>query len=496
MYFWREQNIINMLPFATLIQIDKGVKAPVFIQISNSLAEQIRKGTIPAGAQLPGTRALADVLGVHRQTVVAAYDELLAQGWIETQAAKGTFVSQKLPEIKVQGFKPSSNVSSNPRAKAGFTFYADPSLSKPILRGSNSLAFDDGFPDVRLAPWDALNRAYRTALQQGYRKNLFFYGDILGELSLRTQMTKYLRETRGLPIELDNVLITRGSTMAIYLTAQLLVQAQDVVVVGEISYGSANLIFQRQGAKLLQVPVDEHGIDVQAIEQLCQEQPVRLVYVTPHHHYPTTVTMPAERRLRLLQLAQQYHFCILEDDYDYDFHYNSNPILPLAGADTGGHVVYVGSLCKAFSPALRIGYVAAPSEVVENLARLRRILDRQGDNLLEAATATLFRDGEMKRHLKKAQKTYQQRRNLFCEMLTQELGSIVEFKKPRGGMAVWAQFDPEFPLRKVREKLLQKGLYIPDAANYTPDLNVTRLGFASANEEEMERGMQIFKSCL
>lgn len=182
-----------MLPFATLIHIDKGAKAPIFIQISNSLAEHIRKGTIPAGAQLPGTRALAEVLGVHRQTVVAAYDELLAQGWIETQAAKGTFVSQKLPEIKVQGFNPSLNPAANPRVKAGFSFYADPNLSKPILRGSNSLAFDYGFPDVRLAPWDALNRAYRTALQQGYRKNLFFYGDTLGELSLRTQMTKYLR---------------------------------------------------------------------------------------------------------------------------------------------------------------------------------------------------------------------------------------------------------------------------------------------------------------
>lgn len=485
-----------MLPFATLIALDKSSPNPIFIQISNNLAEHIRKGTIPVGAQLPGSRALAQVLGVHRQTVVAAYEELLAQGWLETQNAKGTFVSKKLPEIKLQKLKSSATTQHNPKSKAGFSFYSDPHLSRPVLRGSNNLAFDDGFPDVRLAPWDALNRAYRTVLRQGYRKNLFFYGETQGELSLRTQMAAYLRETRGLPIDIDNVLITRGSTMAIYLTAQLVLQPEDVVVVGDVSYGSGNLIFQRQRAQLLRVPVDEHGIDVQAIARLCELHPVKLVYVTPHHHYPTTVTMPAERRLRLLQLAQQYNFCILEDDYDYDFHYDSSPILPLAGADAGGHVVYVGSLCKAFSPALRIGYVAAPADVIEHLARLRRIMDRQGDNLLEAAVATLFRDGDMKRHLKKAQKTYQLRRNHFCALLSQELGDKVQFKKPNGGMAVWTHFDSAIPVRQLRERLLQKGLYIPDASNYTPHLNSTRLGFASATEEEMEQGMQIFKSCL
>jgi GntR family transcriptional regulator/MocR family aminotransferase len=481
-----------MLPFSSLITIDKNSKTPIFIQIAHTLSEQIRKGTIPVGAQLPGSRALAGVLNVHRQTVVAAYEELLAQGWLETQSAKGTFVSQKLPEAKPQGILKSP--AHNPLVQAGFPLHIDETLKKPIIRGSNSLAFDDGFPDVRLVPWDALSRAYRSVLRQGYRKNLFFYGDTCGELSLRVQMAHYLRETRGLPIGVDNVLITRGSTMAIHLAAQLVLKPGDQVVVGTLAYGSANLIFQRSGAKLLPVPVDEQGMDVQAIERLCREHTLRMVYVTPHHHYPTAVSMPAERRLRLLQLAQQYGFCILEDDYDYDFHYEGNPILPLAGADTAGQVIYVGSLCKAMSPALRVGYVAAPSEVIENMAMLRRIVDRQGDNLLEAALAILFRDGEMRRHLKKAQKTYQTRRDRFCALLQQELGSHVEFKKPTGGMAVWAQFDPSIPLSVLRQKLLQKGMYIPDARNYSTHLNATRLGFASANEEEMLRGMELLST--
>lgn len=481
-----------MLPFSTLLSIDKTAKTPIFLQIASGLTENIRRGIIQAGAQLPGTRTMAEALGLHRKTVVAAYDELLAQGWLETQNSRGTFVSQKLPEIKPIPLK--KRIESTPAiTKAGFPFKADPLLQLPLVKSSNALSFNDGFPDVRIAPWDALSRAYRTALRQGFRKNLLFYGETTGEPSLRQAMTDYLRESRGLPIDLDNVLITRGTMMAIHLAVQCIVQPGEVVVVGKVSYTSCNLIIRQSGANLVTVPVDEHGIDVEAIEELCQKTPVRMVYVTPHHQHPTTVIMPAERRVRLLQLAKKYSFCILEDDYDYDFHYNSNPILPLAAADTNQNVVYVGSLSKVFSPALRIGYVVAPKEVIEAMANLRRIIDRQGDNLLESAVAVLFRDGEMRRHLKKAQKIYHYRRDLFCEMLKTELGNVLEFSKPTGGLAVWARFDPAFPLSKIAQKSRENGLWISDGLHYGPGLNATRLGFAAVNEEEIERGMGILK---
>ncbi len=484
-----------MLPFSTLLSIDKTHKTPVFLQIAGALTEQIRQGTLPPGARLPGTRIMADLLQVHRKTVVAAYEELLAQGWLETQQSRGTFVSQKLPEIKpVRLAKNAVSPVFAVEQQPGFRFQANPLLAAPIYRGSNGLSFDDGFPDVRLAPWEALSRAYRTMLRQGFRKNLLFYGATTGEPTLRAAVTDYLRESRGLAITTDNVLITRGTMMAIHLAIQCIVQPGEVVVVGEVSYTSCNLIIRQGGAKLLTVPVDEQGIDVEAIAELCQKTPVRLVYVTPHHQHPTTVIMPAERRLRLLQLARTYGFCILEDDYDYDFHYNSSPILPLAAADPGHNVVYVGSLSKVFSPALRIGYVVAPAAVIEALANLRRVIDRQGDNLLEAAVAVLFREGDMRRHLKKAQKIYHQRRDHFCGLLKSELGHVIEFSKPTGGLAVWARFDPAYPLPQLALKSQEKGLWISDGLFYSPHRNATRLGFASVNETETERGMEILKS--
>ncbi len=486
-----------MLPFSTLLSLDKTSKTPIFLQIATGLTENIRRGIIAAGAQLPGTRTMAEALGLHRKTVVAAYDELLAQGWLETQNSRGTFVSQKLPEIKPISLRKNAVLPpTDAKSPAGFPFQANPLLKLPLVTSSNALAFNDGFPDVRIAPWDALSRAYRTAMRQGFRKNLLFYGDTTGEPSLRAAMTDYLRESRGLPIGIENVLITRGTMMAIHLAVQCIVKPGEVVLVGEVSYTSCNLIIRQGGANLMTVPVDEHGMDVDAIEQICQKTPVRMVYVTPHHQHPTTVIMPAERRLRLLQLAKKYGFCILEDDYDYDFHYNSNPILPLAAADENRNVVYVGSLSKVFSPALRVGYVVAPAEVIEAMANLRRIIDRQGDNLLEAAVAVLFRDGEMRRHLKKAQKIYHRRRDLFCEMLKTELGDVLEFSKPTGGLAVWARFDPAFPLADIARKSRENGLWISDGLLYGPGLNATRLGFASVNEQEIEQGMGILKGVL
>lgn len=481
-----------MLPFASLLNIDKNAPLPVFLQIANGLSDQIRRGVVSVGTQLPGTRVMSELLGVHRKTVVAAYEELLAQGWLESRQSRGTFVSAKLPDIRPQSFRtvPAPNA---PSQQPGYRFQPNPLLSLPTSKGSNALAFDDGFPDVRIAPWDALSRAYRTALRQGFRKNLLFYGETTGEPSLRTTLCDYLRDSRALPITADNLLITRGTMMAIHLAVQCIVAPGEVVVVGEVSYASCNLIIRERGAQLLTVPVDAYGIDVEAIARLCEKQPVRMVYVTPHHQHPTTVIMPAERRVRLLQLAQQYGFCILEDDYDYDFHYDSSPILPLAAADPGRHVVYVGSLSKVFSPALRIGYVVAPAELIAAMAHFRRIIDRQGDNLLEAAVATLFRDGDMRRHLRKAQKIYHGRRDLFCERLKTELGHLIEFSRPTGGLAVWARFDPAIPLAKLAQRCRDLGLWLSDGTPYGIHLNATRLGFGSVNESEIAQGFDILK---
>jgi GntR family transcriptional regulator / MocR family aminotransferase len=480
-----------MVPFKTLIRVDKAAETAVFLQIAEQLKHLMDAGTLLPGQKLPGTRQLSLLLQVHRKTMVAAYDELLVQGWLEARPGSGTYVANPLPLVHPKALGPDSPPLAN--QQPGYAFAKQAHLVRPISLISTPLRLDDGFPDIRLAPMDELARAYRSYFRWGNPQEHFGYGDPQGNSLLRQELSTYLNETRALQTTPDTILITRGTMMGVHLASTLLIGAGDTVVVGETNWSSANMNFEQAGARLLTVPVDQRGIDVDALAAICQREPVRLVYVTPHHHYPTTVTLQSDRRLQLLQLSQQYGFVILEDDYDYEFHYLRRPILPLASADRHGMVIYVGSLSKTVAPAFRIGYAVAPAGVIEEMARLRRIIDRQGDAMLEFAVGQLFRNGDLQRHLKKALQIY------FCNLLASELPAAIRFTQPDGGLAVWAQFDAGIDLVKVAAKARRAGLYLADGQAHNPvgrQLNSTRLGFASSNETELEQSVAVLRKLI
>ncbi|MVM31430.1 aminotransferase class I/II-fold pyridoxal phosphate-dependent enzyme [Spirosoma sp. HMF4905] len=493
-----------MLPFKSLIQVDKALTTPVFLQLSDQLSQLIRKGTLLPGYRLPGSRQLAELLSLNRQTIVAAYDEGLAQGWLESRSGSGTYVATHLAEVNPQALvvndRDATPLSSDiPTKQPGYAFESISFLMRPVLTNQAGLRLDDGFPDTRLAPMDELSRAYRSYFSWGNPQKHFGYGDTKGHLLLREQLSIHLNETRGLRTTPDNVLITRGSIMGLHLTCQVLLRPGDVVVTGETTWAGATMNILKTGASVLTVSVDQHGMDIDTLETLCQKQPIRMVFVTPHHHYPTTVTLRADRRARLLQLAEQYGFVVMEDDYDYDFHYLSRPILPLASADQHGMVVYVGSLTKSVAPAFRIGYVVAPTALIDELARLRRIIDRQGDPMLEFAIGQLLKTGDLKRHFRKALRTYHARRDHFCELLTTELSDIIQFTKPDGGMAVWATFDPTIDMELMAQQAARAGLSLSNGIAHNPPsqrLNGTRLGFASSTEVELEQSVAVLKKIL
>jgi GntR family transcriptional regulator/MocR family aminotransferase len=224
-----------------------------------------------------------------------------------------------------------------------------------------------------------------------------------------------------------------------------------------------------------------------------------MLYVIPHHHTPTTVTLCASRRAQLLELARRYQFAVLEDDYDFDFQYNSSPILPLASIDYCGNVIYVGSFCKTVAPAIRIGFLVAPVNMVEQATWLRKLVDRQGEQLMEEAMANLLRNGDIDRHLKKANKTYHERRDLLCALLASELGGLAEFDVPAGGFAVWTRFGNR-DLATIAAQAQKLGLGIADGKEYwhvrTNRINAVRLGFASLNEKEMVEAVGLLKKAV
>lgn len=484
-----------MLPYKSLIALKKNSHTAVYIQIANNVSREISNGIIKPNTKLPGTRVLGNLLNVHRNTVVAAYEELAMQGWIHLVPKKGAFVSARIPDIKPRTILQKGRTIIPPQ-ETGFEIVPKISIEIPATSFSKMLEFNDGLPDERLAPVEELNKAYRSLFKRSFKRSSHGYSSVAGNILLREQISRYVNETRGLQTTADNIFITKGSQMGIFLSAQIILRKGDRIVVGETNYHAADSVFEYAGAILERIPLDDRGLEVDLIERLCKQKKIRAVYITPHHHFPTTVTMSACRRMALMALAEKYGFAILEDDYDYDFHYKSSPILPLASTDSHGMVIYIGSLSKNFSPGLRVAYLVAPHNMIHELSKLRFLIDRQGDPLLEQAIALLFNEGVMKRHLKKSLMVYKERRDLLCTLLSGKLKDKVNFKIPDGGLAVWAEFDRKMKLSVVAEKARKSGLIISNGTLYNyanKNINGIRLGFASLTSSEMERAVNILQ---
>ena len=476
-----------MFPYKTSIKFDRKNNQPLYLQLSNQIIQFIKNQTLAPNTKLPGSRTLAEQLNVHRKTIVACYEELLLQGWVESISKKGTFVHHNLPELDQQRLN--DTIVYDYKKTTGFSFYKNLILpQKPEDKIKGLMYLNDGISDGRLTPTNEIARIYRRISAKKNIAEYLSYGTTFGNNELREVLVNYLNSTRGLHITKENVLITRGSQMGIWLSSQLLLQKDDIVVVGNTNYGAADSTFFNQKARLERVSVDENGIVTDEIEKLCKREQIKAVYVTSHHHHPTTVTLSAKRRIHLLNLARQYNFAIIEDDYDYDFNYNHAPILPLASHDTNGNVVYIGSVCKTVAPVFRIGYLIASKEFVDEASKLRGFVDRQGDALLELTFANFIKSGDLDRHIRKVMKIYKQRRDLFCKLLKDELGRFFEFEIPKGGMAVWAKLDSNYSWATISEVAKKHKLEIGAWERY--DLanlghNYIRIGFAAYNEEEI-----------
>lgn len=486
-----------MLPYKSLIQIDRNAPVTLYIQVCNNFIALITNGTLQPSEMLPSSRILAELIGINRNTVKLGYEELISQGWAESVERKGIFVLANLP-VLTKNIPPKVNKSIiHQEAFLWTNNFKNAPPSKNLQK--SILTIDDGFPDVRLAPVDQLMREYRSLSRKFYGKNFLKYGSSKGSAHLRVSICNYLSNTRGLIVDPENIIITKGSQMGIYLAAQLILNPYDTIAVGLSNYSSADETFRHAGANLVRIPVDWYGMDVDYLESVLQKKKIKAVYVIPHHHCPTTVTMSMERRLKLLKLAKEHRFAIIEDDYDFDFHYDNKPYLPLASIDHNQNVIYIGSVTKTFAPALRIGFMIGPPAFVEAAASLRELIDRQGDTLLEEAFAVLFDDGEMDRHFRKSLKIYKQRRNFFCQMLKSDFNDLIEFRIPEGGLAVWSNFDKKIDLIKMSETALKKGLYIDNGDFYKNEsfsTNGLRMGFASLSEKEMEEAFSILKMVL
>ena len=267
----------------------------------------------------------------------------------------------------------------------------------------------------------------------------------------------------------------------------------DVVAVEALGYRPAWEAFRAAGATVVAVPVDRDGLDVDALQRIARRTPLRAVYVTPHHQYPTTVTLKATRRLALLAFARAQRIAIVEDDYDHEFHYDGRPVLPLASTDHGGTVVYIGTLSKILAPGLRIGYIAASRSVVQHIGALRSLLDIQGDLATEAAVASLIEDGELQRHVARVRRIYANRRGILAGSLQRTFGDAVEFTPAPGGMALWVRMRTAVDVDAWARRSVARGVFWYAGRRYAFDGEprpFARFSFAWLNERELPEAVR------
>ncbi|MBK7963358.1 MAG: PLP-dependent aminotransferase family protein [Bdellovibrionales bacterium] len=474
-----------------LFTIPKG-RQPKYQRLAEGLRTAIREGHLKAGEVLPSSRVLSKRFKFDRHTVMNALSELIAEGWIESKEKVRYRVVETLPSTFLQ-----------PRATVMRDFQnriPKFELARPVKIGDYNqptkfrFAFPSGFPDPRLFPTGEFKSFLYDALQS---RDVLLYGDPIGEQSLLEQISIYLRRVRN--VSDRSIIVTNGSQEAIFLLAQLLVKPGDSVAVEGLGYPPALEAIRFAGARVVPVAVDTEGLVTDHLEKLLKQKKVRLIYVTPLHQYPTTVTLSAQRRLRLYELAYKYGVLILEDDYDHEFHYASQPVAPLASFDPGGLVIYVSTFSKILFPSARIGFVAVPTAFGRELAKLKRISSRQNEHLLQKALSLWMTSGGFERHLRRVRRAYELRLQSMVKTLEQIKVEHprISWRTPDGGMAIW--LDTGEDSSKLAARAKEEKIIVYPEQNYLLSGKTgthLRLGFSGQTPSENTAGLKALSSVL
>lgn len=485
--------MVQLRKWRPLLKLDGAQPQASYRKIIEGLVSAIVEGRLRPGTLLPGTREMARLLDVNRKTVILAYEEAVTKGWLVSLQRRGTFVSTQLAPGKVAA--PSAPVSFALALKpTPAAIYFDPGEQVIALQHQDgALFFDNGASDHRLLPQAVLHRYYRNALRNSFTTNTVRHGSESSNQYLRKALAEMLRHNRGLAVDAQQICLTQGVQMSLYLTASVMLKPGDVVVVERLSYPPAWEIFRQLGARLVTVDLDDEGCRVDQLAELCRLHSVRMVYLTPHHQFPTTVSLRAGRRQQLLELARLHDFCIIEEDYDHEYHFAGRPYLPLASDSAQRHVIYIGSLSKSLGSTFRCSYIVAPPNLIQALERTAAVTLGQGDAVMQRMLADLINDGELKKHLRRVSREYRQRRDTLLRCLQEAFAEQISVQEPEGGLALWVRFVDSIDVNQLVEKALELDLVIRNARQFSPDghpENALRLGFASLNQEEIRSATQ------
>jgi len=398
---------------------------PVIRQVYEQVRAAIHEGVLKPGGRLPSSRDLAGRLGVARASVVAAYDQLLAEGYAEGRKGSGTYVCGDLSGVLELKAPPVPANDPAPTASPAIDAMGFP----PVESGFRAFSNGRTLMDARaLDEWSKSTRRALRTLDPGH----FGYADPAGDMGLRAAVAEYLRAARGVVCDAEQVIITSGAQQAVDLALRVLLKAGDKVWLEDPGYGPTWHAVQTAGARAFGVPVDRSGLVVSA--GLAAAPDARMAFLTPSHQYPMGVALSMGRRLELVAWAREAKAWIVEDDYASEFRFAGAPLPSLQGLDGGQRVIYVGTLNKALFPGLRLGYLVAPRELAAAFTAQRRLIDRQPPSITQAIARDFLESGQFAAHIRRRRLAYKAQRDALAEALERRLGHVLEADTPDQGM--------------------------------------------------------------
>lgn len=481
----RRSASIGVIP---IIPFDRNSSVPYYLQIYEGVRAAITSGRLIPGQRLPSTRTLAEELQISRYPVFSAFDQLLQEGYLDGKVGSGTFVRYNIPD---DVSRPIGTRRPALREEAD-TIPEPPSAHQP--QGGNTGPLAVGEPALDVFPSESFARLIRRHAVASVE--LLGFGDPAGYGPLREAVVEYLRTARAVDCDASQVLIISGSQMGLMISALALTTADSAVCVEEPGYPGARHALGTMGATIIPVDVDSEGIDVAALARV--DSPVSLVYVTPSHQYPLGMSMGLARRLELLRWAGRSNAWIIEDDYDSEFRYASRPVGSLQGMDSNSRMIYLGTFSRALYPALRLGYMVVPRQLVDAFLRVRETLDIQSPTLSQLAVNDFMREGQFARHLRRMRAIYMGRRDALLDAIREEAADVLTVGNTEAGLHVVAHLRDGSSDHDVAARAASLGLH-PSALSSCfigPGAPGLLIGFGGAGESELQGAVRALAGLL
>ena len=457
----------KQIPFISLDSNNN--QNPLYRKIYEEIRKAILSGEFLSKTRLPSSRALAEQLGVSRITVVNAYEQLFAEGYLEGKTGSGTFVANELPENLLQTKNTTAKFpSEKPKVEdLRLSDFGKRLESSNHIRTCSSAAFipfQNGLTAIDEFPFEIWSRI-AAKFHKNPPRNLLGYGDAQGLLNLREAVAVHLKSARGVNCTAEQIVITSGAQQALDLTARIFLSEHDSVLIENPCYQEARKSFAATGAKIVATDVDEEGFNLANVAK--KDENAKLVYVTPSHQYPLGVTMSLARRLELIEWAKKHDAWIIEDDYNSEFRYAGRPLASLQGLDKNGRVIYVGTFSKTIFPSLRIGCAVVPPELVGVFTAARNLNDVQSSSIEQAILAEFIAEGHFARHIRRMRQLYEKRQEILVSECRKQLKGMLAIEKAAAGMHLIGWLPEGVDDKEISAKASEKNLKLTPLSDYS-----------------------------